>query len=232
MTAKTMGPNLGAMSPQTYQRGCSDVDRALALKDGNRLKEQSVQNGIHDVVKQVGELQIAAAQQGKEEGQKKIDNSQAKMKASDEKLATACHNILVKTLGKMIFDAVKQTPASPQNASETPAARAKNIAEGVILKYESQKTPGFLELIQAKGCMKLTPSVASAIKDILSMVPNCTNPDLTMFNDQIDSQALKGILLSTKQVSKIVFAASVKGTAVEQVALEVKRTRQLEIAFV
>lgn len=228
MTAtKAMGP-IGLMTSKDYVRGNSEVDQALALRNENRLKEQRVQNGIHDLVGEVGKIQLSVSQQQKQESETRINVANKNIQSAN---AERDHDLLVNALAKMIFEAVKQTPAPAQNPTQKPAERAKQIAESVIKIFESKNIPNYAVFAETNKCMTLTPGVASTILELLKVVPNCVAPDLSKFQNKILPEALRSVL-ANKQITKIIFAASAKGTAVEQVALEVKRTRQLEVAFV
>lgn len=221
MTAtKAVGINPALMTANAFRNGCSEVDSAIAYSNENKQKAQTVQKDLHELVGAVGNLQIAVAQQQRD----------AAAKLRVEANSKRDHDLLVLSLGKMIFDAVKQTPATAQNATQKPADRAKEIAEKAIRIFEAQNIPKYAVFSETNKCMMLTPGVALTVIELLKVLPNCVAPDLSKFQNQILPEAL-GIVLANKQVSKIVLAVSAKGTPAEQVANEVRKTRQLEIVF-
>lgn len=203
MAAQTMRLS-GTTTPNVYQqRGDLEVNQAVRLNNDIQGNNRQLQPKLHEIVGQVGQLQLATAETLRAESQDRLKCIEAKERAVEDRTANASRSMLVKMLGKMIFEHVKQTQSSSQNASESPAARAKKIAEDVILKHESQKTKDLYVFVQSKNCLRLTSGVALAIKDILKFVPNCTKLDLSLFSDQIDKKALDDVLLSNKQITKV-----------------------------
>lgn len=208
-----MSSTVNAMSKTQFNREHAQVQQTINLhselqKTQGKIQTLQKENDQlkRDTLRMMGELKI-------QEGQKMQ--------------AEALHGMLVNALGKMIFASVQKMPLG---GNVTAAQKAKSIVEPVLIKYEQQKTPELTVFIDSSKCMKLTSSLAIAISEVLTTIV-CTDPDLSKFQKEIDPQALQRVLSNSK-ITKIAFHTAVKGTPIEQIALEVKKTRHLEITFV
>ncbi len=229
-----MSVKLGVITPVQFEREHAKVQGQLNLhtekqKLDSKIQDLRAENEqlVRGALKQVGEMKIAEAKEDKAAAQAKIATGDAKITAANTSKRDNDRELLIIAFAKMILATVEKLPKDPEM---TAIQKSKSISRTILKRYEDQNTPGLFEYSESRKCMKLTTGVATAISETLAKVV-CTYPDLSRFQNEIDPQALRKVLADSK-ITKVTFHQAVKGTPAEQVALEVKKTRQLEIAFV
>ena len=113
------------------------------------------------------------------------------------------------------------TPEAKKQLIATAAGKCRKIVEPLFNQFESTNPENFLVAIDAKKTMRFTQSVATLALMIVEKTP-CKTPDLSKFDNEFDSAAIK-TFLNDKRVEKVKLAASAKGTEAEQLAISLKK---------
>lgn len=157
-----------------------------------------------------------------EAADRKIEAADRRINASDLKVQESNRDILVISLAKMIH--------SPGASNELGvAAKCKEIVTPYINQRLQINSTDLLVFCRDDRCLRFTLGVASLVQEMFQTI-SCISPDLTKFKHQIDPTALRS-MLADRRITRVILDATNKGTLVEQVALEIKNSRSLEVVF-
>lgn len=194
-------------------------------------EKKKLESEVGDLKAKLGQLKIEQTQLQQQLAEKENHTQECYRDLARElgqaKQATGIHNMLVKSLGKMIHETVKK--ANPTASNNITAKKAMEIAENSVKQFEGLRPQENFIHIPNKTCLRMTPKVAEIILDIFENYP-CTEPDLTLFKDELDSAALRTVL-SNRNITKVTFARSAQEAEAVQIAQEIAKRRSLEIAF-